>query len=101
LALIHYPTWDVKTAAVALSWSRADRRAAFGVIGADDNGGFLALGAQAGEDGEREVLDIPRGFVENTWPSFVDFVRAQHRYRTRDLQEESACSCNADGRCTG
>ena len=47
------------------------------VIGADDNGGLLALGAEPADNGEREVLDIPRGFVENRFPTFGDFVAAQ------------------------
>jgi len=58
------------------------------VIGADDNGGFLALG-DADASGERPVLDIPRGYVQNEWPSFLEFVRAQHKFRTHDLAELS------------
>ena len=54
------------------------------IIGADDNGGFLALDLTARADGERDVLDMPRGFVENRWASFGEFVEAQHRYRSRD-----------------
>jgi hypothetical protein len=57
------------------------------VIGADDNGGFLALGEARAADGERPVLDVPRGFVENEWPSFLEFVRAQHRFRGTELEQ--------------
>lgn len=54
------------------------------IIGADDNGGFLALDLTARADGERDLLDMPRGFVENRWTSFGEFVEDQHRYRSRD-----------------
>lgn len=59
------------------------------VLGADDNGGFLAFSNDRDAGGERRVLDIPRGLVENEWATFDAFVRAQHRYRERDLERAS------------
>jgi hypothetical protein len=60
----------------------------YAVIGGNDNGGFLALGDVAGPDGERAVLDLPRGFVENEWPSFLDFLHQQYGCRLRALERE-------------
>ena len=60
------------------------------IIGADDNGGFLAFSHEADARGEREVLDMPRGFVENRWPTFRAFAEAQRKYRAHDLQKLTA-----------
>jgi hypothetical protein len=57
------------------------------VIGADDNYGFLALGRRPDSQGEREVLDIPRGFVENRWPSFRHFVEDQLALRQAEVEK--------------
>jgi hypothetical protein len=56
------------------------------ILGADDNGGFLAFGHDPDAEGEREVLDMPRGFAENRWPTFRAFVEAQRKYRAHDLE---------------
>ena len=55
------------------------------VIGADDNFGFLVFARDASPDGERAVLDMPRGFEENRWDTFEDFIRAQLEFRKRAL----------------
>ena len=55
------------------------------VLGADDNGGFLVFSAQADKNGERKVLDCPRGFTENTFASFADLLATQLCCRVNDV----------------
>jgi len=70
--------------------------AEFTIIGADDNGGFLVFGRREGPGGEREVLDMPRGFAENRWPTFRAFVEDQLRCRKRDLATAKRDSWDED-----
>jgi hypothetical protein len=56
------------------------------VLGASDNGGFLVFDATAGKNGERRVLDCPRGtFAENEFDSFADLLATQLRCREREV----------------
>jgi hypothetical protein len=45
-----------------------------------------ALGA-AGADGEREVLDIPRGYIDNRWPTFAAFLHTRAGCRELDAHQ--------------
>jgi predicted DNA-binding WGR domain protein len=55
------------------------------VLGASDNYGFLVFDANAAPNGERRVLDCPRGFAENTFESFADLVAVQLRCRVKEI----------------
>jgi predicted DNA-binding WGR domain protein len=55
------------------------------VLGADDNGGFLVFSSKVQKNGEREVLDCPSGYIENTFKSFTELLAVQLRCWERDI----------------
>ncbi len=55
------------------------------VLGADDNYGFLVFDGKPSKNGERKVLDCPRGFPENTFASFADLLAVQLACREKEI----------------
>jgi hypothetical protein len=70
------------------------------VLGADDNGGFLVFAREAGPDGERAVLDMPRCFEENRWDNFETFLAAQLDYRRRAVAKAEGSASPRDAKPT-